>query len=83
MRMGRITASNFHRACRTNPETPSLSLVKDVCYGSQFKSDATSWGKANEKRALNQYTQVSIDILLFHELFIQLIKCLLLQIDCT
>ncbi|XP_046845617.1 uncharacterized protein LOC124439435 [Xenia sp. Carnegie-2017] len=58
MRMGRITASNFHRACRTNPETPSLSLVKDVCYGSQFKSDATSWGKANEKRALNQYTQV-------------------------
>ncbi|XP_046860912.1 uncharacterized protein LOC124454148 [Xenia sp. Carnegie-2017] len=38
MRMGRITASNFHRACRTNPETPSLSLVKDVCYGLQFKS---------------------------------------------
>ncbi|PFX12884.1 Retrovirus-related Pol polyprotein [Stylophora pistillata] len=57
MRMARITASYFHRACHTNPESPSVSLIKEVCYGSQFKSNATKWGCENEKKALNDYTK--------------------------
>lgn len=58
-RMGRITASNFHRACHTNPASPSVSLIKTVCYGSTFKSSATNWGCMHEKQALIHYKQVN------------------------
>ena len=38
MRAGRITASKFHQACHTDPASPSISLIKDVCYESKFSS---------------------------------------------
>ena len=58
MRAGRITASKFHQACHTDPPSPSISLIKDVCYGSKFSSKATAWGKTDEKHALDRYRQV-------------------------
>ena len=41
MRAGRITASNFHQMCHTNSAKPSLSLIKQIYYGSNFQSAAT------------------------------------------
>ena len=58
MRAGRITASNFHQICHTNPGKPSLSLIKQICYGSNFHSAATDWGIRQEKRALDEYRKV-------------------------
>ena len=58
MRAGRITASKFHQACHTDPASPSISLIKDVCYGSKFSSKATAWGNTHEKHALDRYRQV-------------------------
>lgn len=59
MRIGRITASNFHRACHTDPASPSISLIKNICYGAKFKTKATDWGCSHEKKALGQYTEVT------------------------
>ncbi|XP_074614405.1 uncharacterized protein LOC141874140 [Acropora palmata] len=61
MRAGRITASKFHQACHTDPASPSISLIKDVCYGSKFSSKATAWGNTHEKHALDRYRQVMQD----------------------
>ena len=43
-RLGRITASRFGQACRTNPQKPSKSLVDSILTRSQFSSQATQWG---------------------------------------
>ncbi|XP_028415046.1 uncharacterized protein LOC114538132 [Dendronephthya gigantea] len=58
MRAGRITASKFHQACHTDPASPSLSLVKEVCYGLSFTSKATTWGCTHENEAVGQYKQI-------------------------
>ena len=58
MRARRITASNFHQICHTNPAKPSLSLIKQICYGSSFQSAATDWGIRQGKRALDEYRKV-------------------------
>ena len=58
MRAGRMTASKFHQACHTHPASLSISLIKDVCYGSKFSSKATAWGNTYEKHALDRYRQV-------------------------
>ena len=58
MRAGRITASNFDQMCHTNPAKPSLSLIKQICYGSNFQSAATDWEIRQEKRALDEYRKV-------------------------
>ena len=58
MRARRITASKFHQACHTDPTSPSISLIKDVCCGSKFSSMATAWGNTHEKHALDRYRQV-------------------------
>ena len=60
MRAGRITASKFHKACHTDPASPSVSLIKEVCYGSNFTSKATTWGCTHENEAVSQYKQVVI-----------------------
>ena len=36
-RAGRITASKFKSVCHTNPQKPSLSLVKTICYPTVYK----------------------------------------------
>ena len=55
MRAGRITTSTFQQA---KLSSPSVSQVKNVCYGSSFTSEATTWGCVQEKQVLQQYQQV-------------------------
>lgn len=49
-RAGRITASRMKSACHTDPEKPSKSLVKTLCYPEEhkFSNSATRWGIANK-----------------------------------
>ncbi|XP_060078126.1 uncharacterized protein LOC132557634 [Ylistrum balloti] len=61
-RSGRITASRLHAVCHTNPEKPSLSVIKSVCYPEslKFRSKATDWGCQHEKSAIDAYCNVCI-----------------------
>ena len=53
LRSGRITASKFYDACRTKPASPSISLVKEICYGTKkLHSKATDWSCKHEKTAV-------------------------------
>lgn len=58
-RAGRITASKFKLVCRTNKKSPSLSLVKSICYPTKmkFSTAATIWGLTHEHIAVKQYEQ--------------------------
>ena len=49
---------NQSKSCHTDPASPSISLIKDVCYGSKFSSKATVWGNTHEKHALDRYRQI-------------------------
>ena len=62
MRTGRITASRFKSACRTNPAQPSISLTMAICHPemAKFKSSATSWGCEHEKTAISQYLRKNL-----------------------
>ena len=57
-RVGRITASLMKRVCKTDPDKPSQSLVKQICYPEliKFTSKATQWGCNHENVALDFYT---------------------------
>ena len=56
-RAGRITASNFKSAVRTNPDKPSISLVKKLCYPQQhaFSTNAMRWGCDHESTAVEEF----------------------------
>ena len=56
-RAGRITASKMKAACRTDPASPSLSLIKQICYPKQcsFSTSATRWGCEHEDIARELY----------------------------
>ena len=56
-RAGRITASKMKSVCRTDPASPSQSLVKSICYPEvyRFKSKATDWGCKHEQTARDSY----------------------------
>ena len=53
VRSGRITASKMKRVCRSNPDLPSQSLIKSICYPESvsFSVDATKWGCKHEDTA--------------------------------
>ena len=53
LRAGRITASKMKSVCRTDPNHPSISLIKSICYPERFKfsSPATAWGCNHEEEA--------------------------------
>lgn len=57
MRTGRITASRFKAACRTDPACPSLSLMMAICHPEalRFSTAATRWGCQHEKTAIEKY----------------------------
>jgi hypothetical protein len=65
-RAGRITASKFKAVCRTNMNSPSLSVIKTICYPANFvfKTKATMWGINHEDDALFAYKEYCIP---FHE----------------
>ena len=54
---GRVTASQFRQILHTNPNQPSLSLLKAICYPESYKfsTQATSWGCEHEKDAIEAY----------------------------
>ena len=56
-RAGRITASVMKSVCHSDPEDPSQSLVKRICYPEnyQFKTEATEWGSKHEIDAKKVY----------------------------
>ena len=57
MRAGRVTASNFHAACHTSMQKPSISLLKRICTPThtKFISQATDWGTQHEEVGRKQY----------------------------
>lgn len=59
-REGRITASRLRAVCHTNPDKPSKSLVKSICYpgAHKFSSAATNWGITHETDAREKYTEI-------------------------
>ena len=58
-RAGRVTASNFKAAVCTNAKTPSVSLVKKLCYPEayRFSSAATVWGCEHESAAVDEFLE--------------------------
>ncbi|XP_072387363.1 uncharacterized protein [Diabrotica undecimpunctata] len=58
-RAGRITASKFKAVCRTKKTSPSLSLIKSICYPTKlsFKTKATDWGLKHEVNAIEKYEE--------------------------
>lgn len=58
MRTGRITASRFKAASHTNPLSPSISLIMNICYP-ELKTVATKWGCDHENIAREKYKQMS------------------------
>ena len=65
MRSGRITASRFKAACRTDPCLPSRTLVAAICFPelAKFSTSATSWGCDNEKIAREMYIKKDLKII--------------------
>ncbi|PFX12320.1 hypothetical protein AWC38_SpisGene23745 [Stylophora pistillata] len=57
MRTGRIRASKFKNACRTDPSCPSHSLIMSICHPemARFNTEATKWGCQHEKVAKETY----------------------------
>ena len=57
---GRITASKAKSAVHTDPDQPSQSLIKNICYPDAYKFSlaATSWGCEHEKAARESYCKV-------------------------
>ncbi|KAH7980513.1 hypothetical protein HPB49_016812 [Dermacentor silvarum] len=58
-RAGRITASVMKSVCCTSTDTPSVSLIKRICYPDKqkFSTSATAWGLRHEADALCSYTR--------------------------
>ena len=56
-RAGRITASRFKQTVCTNPDQPSLSLLKNICYPeiNKFTTAATEWGCEHEMIGIQAY----------------------------
>ena len=62
-RAGRVTASNFKAAARTqaaNPGNLSRSLIKRICYPAtaRFTTAATTWGCEHETEAVTAYETI-------------------------
>lgn len=59
-RAGRITASNFKSACSTSLSSPSLSLLKNICYPKKvgFQAASVKYGIKHEDKARREYTQL-------------------------
>lgn len=60
MRTGRVTASKFKAACRTDQAFPSFSMIISSCYPelSKFSTEATNWGFKHEDIAKAVYADL-------------------------
>ena len=50
--------SNIIKVCKTNSDMPSVSLLKQICYRTKFRSFSTDWGSEHEQVAECQYTNL-------------------------
>lgn len=57
-RMGRVTASRIHDIVFGKPDLCESS-IRNVCYGTNFTTEATRWGLEKEGIALTQYMDLS------------------------
>ncbi|KAK6165266.1 hypothetical protein SNE40_022222 [Patella caerulea] len=59
-RAGRITASRMKSVCHTNPNSPSQSLIQNICYPDvvKFSSVATKWGCDHERHTREMFTSL-------------------------
>ncbi|KAK0151911.1 hypothetical protein N1851_006715 [Merluccius polli] len=59
-RAGRITASKLKQVLKTNPQQPSKSLIKAICYPEEFRftTAATSYGCKHEAQARGAYEKL-------------------------
>lgn len=60
LRCGRITASKMKSVCKTKVDSPSKSVINDICYLNKFSSQATKWGCDHEKEAKQTYLKLLI-----------------------
>jgi putative phage-type endonuclease len=62
-RAGRVTASQAKAVCTSDPNDPSSSLIKRICYPgtNTFKNQATKWGNDNEKNALKAFNKLMME----------------------
>lgn len=50
---------NIRNVCKTNSDImPSVSLLKQICYRTRFRSVATDWSGEYEQVAKYQYTNL-------------------------
>lgn len=63
-RAGRVTASTLYDVCHTSTDTPSLSLIKRICYPHQNQVNAPQlkYGRQNEANALAKYQQLTKEL---------------------
>ena len=63
---GRISGSTMKACCHTNPDLPSQSLIKRICYPTSYKlsSASTQWGCDHEKTAIEKYSEVMAEFYL-------------------
>ncbi|XP_039875475.1 uncharacterized protein LOC120726167 isoform X2 [Simochromis diagramma] len=59
-RAGRVTASKLKQVLKTNPQQPSKSLIKAICYPEayRFTTAATSYGCKHEAQARGAYEKL-------------------------
>jgi YqaJ-like viral recombinase domain len=52
---GRITASVFRSTVITSLSKPSVTTIKNICYGQKFSTAATRYGCQHEATAIDTY----------------------------
>lgn len=57
-RCGRITSSSVHGVLQTDPDKPSNSVIKQICFPEKVSTTAINWGQRHEKTALQSYAQL-------------------------
>ena len=50
-RAGGITPLRMYNVVHTSVDSPSLSLIRTICYPQVFSTTATDWGRVREKDA--------------------------------
>lgn len=58
LRCGWITSSTVHGVLHTDPDNPSRSVIKQICFPDNVSATAINWGQQHERTALKAYTEL-------------------------
>lgn len=58
MRRKLLTASHFGRICKKREKTSCTSIVKQIVYPREFKTDETEYGKNHESIAREEFAKL-------------------------